>query len=158
GFEDLTSAGQPSPPRSLPGTIAMTTIGLILAASMRPTFWFLALAWAGTCAWGFVRGSHKPRSSEGAQSDADRSAARIRYLIALGLLVGVIVLRWRFDPRTKPAGPAGGGYEARVARQVSDTRRFVGTLRGKYAKTLVEHLPAAFFGMTVKSSSHLVRG
>jgi hypothetical protein len=156
GFEDLTSVERP--PRSLPGAIAMTTIGLVLAASMRPTFWFLALAWSGACAWGLIFGSHRPRPREEADSAESRSATRIGYLVALGLLLVVMVLMWRVDPRTKPAGAKSGGYEARVARQVSDTRKFLGTLRGKYAKTLVEHLPAAFFGTTVKSGSHVVRG
>src|SRR5947209_3000812 len=43
GFEKLTLEG------ALVEPLATLTAGLLLAASMRPTFWFLALAWAGAC-------------------------------------------------------------------------------------------------------------
>jgi hypothetical protein len=58
GFEKLTAA--PGPQRRLMGAVAMVFGGLLVAASMRPTFWFVALAWAATS----IAGRTTARSSK----------------------------------------------------------------------------------------------
>ena len=122
------------------GAVAWMVGGLILAALMRPTFWFVAVAWAGACAWGILtamrrRGPYRP------------------YAVAVGALLFAVAVALASNPRAKETG----SYEARVTKQISDKEKFAKTLKPKLKKALVEHIPLAFFGVTVKSEAPVLR-
>lgn len=53
GYERLMRAKRGWPAA---GSLGLAFAGLVLAATMRPTFWFLAVALVAACAWGFWRG------------------------------------------------------------------------------------------------------
>lgn len=67
--------------------------GLMLAASMRPTFWILAVAWIGVSAWELIRKQWKPA------------------LASIGVLVAVVIAVVALDPRTRGWRFFEGGYE-----------------------------------------------
>src|SRR5688572_22997885 len=74
--------------------IAYLVVGLVIAATMRPTFWILAVAWVATCVWGLITG---PRKFYGV------------CLATIGVVAVAILL---LDPRTQGFRPLGGAYEA----------------------------------------------
>src|SRR3954447_21513950 len=54
---DLLRAAQSKPQRTR--AVALLVLGLLLAGSMRPTFWILAGAWTLVCMWGVARGPNR---------------------------------------------------------------------------------------------------
>lgn len=122
--------------------LAMVIPGLILAASMRPTFWILAVAWIAASGWGLIR----PRGS------------RAPYAIALAVLAVLAVIGMSLDPRTRGFHPLAGGYEARAASQLSDLRAlFADILHHRLGKMMKVHLPLAFFGTAIDSHILILR-
>jgi hypothetical protein len=116
--------------------IAILTCGLVLAATMRPTFWILGLAWLGVCLAGLIRGR--------------RRAFYATCVLAL-LLVWAIVTA--VDPRTRGFHPLSGGYESEaldVVRAVDDqgrTEPLVKRIATETPRLLEEHLPDCLFGV-----------
>lgn len=106
------------------GTIALLLVSLLFAASMRPTFWVLGVAWAIAAAWNVVRWRDK------------------RSLIAIGLLGLVLVAFVAFDPRGRGMGLFNGAYE----RQLMVILPELWTRVRANAGTLFTHeIPEAFF-------------
>jgi hypothetical protein len=89
--------------RSAAWGIALSSAGLGLAAVMRPTFWFLAGAWALACCWGLWRG---PR--------------RWPCAAALSILLLPAIAFIAYDPRTRSASFLAGRYEEDAARAISE--------------------------------------
>jgi hypothetical protein len=143
GFELLRRA---QTGRQWAGAISAAAGGLVLAASLRPTFWFLALAWLAACGWGLIRGRH---------ALPDGTKRRGPYAVALAMFLFVFIAMVVLDPRTK--NPVGTGYESRLVQKVSRTREFLRAVPRNLRRTLVEHVPAAFFGTTVKTRSTVLR-
>src|SRR5205814_4614593 len=48
-------------------------------------------------------------------------------------------------------------YESRLVQKMSKTREFIAAVPGNLRRTLVEHVPAAFFATTVKTHSTALR-
>ncbi len=110
--------------RHLPASLAYLVCGLILALSMRPTFWILAMAWGLVCLWGLIRGPRR------------------LYATCLGLVIGVMLVWFAFDPRTTGFNPLGGGYE----QQFLDRLNSIGaTLRRNVPDLLRRQLSEGFF-------------
>ena len=94
--------------RRVLAALAYLIPGLVLALSMRPTFWILAVAWGLVCLWGVVRG---PRRF---------------YATCLLLVVLVGVSFFFLDPRTRGFNPLGGGYETQFLEKLTRVRATVG--------------------------------
>lgn len=86
------------------GAILLLGVGLVIAATMRPTFWVLALAWGITCAWNLIR--HRDKRS------------------AIALAAGAVgvVLFALFDPRIRGLNFLKGGYERQLIHAVQSPR------------------------------------
>ena len=82
--------------RQLIGTVSLLLVSLFVAATMRPTFWVLAAAWAITAAWNVIRYREK------------------RSMIALVALAGVLGAFMLLDPRSRGLGVVGGAYEKQL--------------------------------------------
>src|SRR5205807_2568299 len=115
--------------------------GLVLAATMRPTFWMLAVAWVLACAWGLIAGDRLP----------DGRKSRAPAAVALATLVALALLAVALDPRSKGFHPLAGGYERRVAGQIGDLGKLIHDVtHGRLVKSMEQHLPQAFFALTLK--------
>ncbi|WP_428936768.1 hypothetical protein [Fontivita pretiosa] len=108
------------------GALAIATLGLLLAASMRPTFLIVAACWGLVCLWALIRG---PR--------------RRFYAICLAVLIGVWAVMFAIDPRLKGANHYLGGYE-REALEMAP--RAANSLWQRTYSALHDQLPAAMFG------------
>lgn len=106
-------------------------VGTVLAISMRPTFWALALAWAGACVVGVLRW---PR--------------RWRYLLAFAALVAMLLVWWKIDPRLSGSTGIFGKYERIALAHVSTIGSAEWWKMLNY--TLDEHLPTAMFGFEMR--------
>ncbi len=95
-------------PSSLFTPLAYLIPGLLLALSMRPTFWILAMAWGLVCVWGVIRGPRKFYAT----------------CLLLVFLVGVAF--FFFDPRTRGFNPLGGGYESHFLEKLTRARATLG--------------------------------
>jgi hypothetical protein len=107
------------------GAIALA--GVALAASMRPTFWILALSWVAMCVWGVIRG---PRRF---------------HAICLGLLLLVGLVRFGFHPLS--------GAREREARRVIP--QMIKQMPQQVYSILHDDLPAAVFGEQLAPASIL---
>lgn len=99
-------------------------LGLALAASMRPTFWVLAIAWAGVCGWRVVR--HR-----------DQRAA-----LALASLVAVWLLVVSVDPRFTGMNVFKGRYEAEAFSRLQEASS---ALQENWREVLGGRFTEAFF-------------
>jgi hypothetical protein len=110
--------------------IAILCIGLIIAATTRPTFLILVAAWGLACTWGLVR---------------ERGARKRFYAIALGVMFSVWIAFVALDPRSRGFHPlSGGGYEREAVEILSagaPTSRLEQVLY-----VLNDQLPSGFFG------------
>lgn len=105
-------------------SIALLGSSLLIAATMRPTFWVLAAAWAIAAAWNVLRLRER------------------RSLIALGLLGLVLVAFMILDPRGRGMSLLNGAYEKQLLVILPDlpqrVMRNVGSL-------FTHEIPEAFF-------------
>lgn len=125
---------------------AASVAGLGLAASMRPTFWMLAIAWVIACAWGLVRPENSPAAGR----------RRSPYAVALGLFAALALLAVLLDPRTRGGNLLAGGYERRVVEQLHNLPALFREAWEHCGKTLNEHIPTCFFAFAVKAESLLI--
>jgi hypothetical protein len=103
---------------------ALLPVGLALAASMRPTFWVLALAWVITCSINIVRRRER------------------RSMIALAAIVVIALLTAAVDPRVRGLNVLQGGYERELLSIFGNgARRVIGNV----PSLLSDHLPETFF-------------
>ena len=109
GATDSSSGSAFRPLPSALRALAYLVPGLILALSMRPTFWILAVAWGLVCVWGLLRGP-----------------GRRFYAICLGLVFFAGVAFFFFDPRTRGFNPLGGGYETQFLEKLTRVRSTLG--------------------------------
>ena len=142
--EEATQASQLRG-RGAARALAYLIPGLVIALSMRPTFWILAVAWGLVCVWGLLRGP-----------------GRGFYATCLGLVFLAGVAFFFLDPRTRGFNPLGGGYEtqfldkltrvrATVGRNLPDfiTRQFSeGFFSGRFGKVLTPLITIGLVGMT----------
>jgi hypothetical protein len=105
---------------------AYLLVGLVIAASTRPTFWILAIAWGAAGVWGLARGR--------------RRKLNLAILAAMAVIAVAFVL---LDPRTSGFHPLGGGAEHEVVQRL---RNAGATLRENVPSFLHETFPEAFFG------------
>jgi hypothetical protein len=141
----LFSDARTSTRRALSGSLAF--FGLLFAASMRPAFWFFAMAWFLISLWGLIRG---PRST----------SAMTLAMLGLGVLLFTAL-----DPRTRGFHPLAGGYEQEFLDVVSssgsmehDARMLslVERVKAGTTKLFTEHLPAAVLGQDIPSAAGVV--
>jgi hypothetical protein len=113
-------------------------VGLVFSASMRPTFWVLALALVVTCLWGLIGRTH--------QGQEDSRSRRLACAMTLALVVGAAAIFVRaVDLRGK--GVANGGYEAKVLSRLTQFERQILTQLPANAHEMFEQtLPESFFG------------
>jgi hypothetical protein len=104
--------------------LAYLVPGLLLALSMRPTFWILAVAWGLVCLWGLYRG---PRRF---------------YATCIGLVLVAAVVWAIFDPRTRGFNPLGGGYESHFVQRIGAAGS---TLAANLPELIDRQLSSAFF-------------
>jgi hypothetical protein len=109
--------------RAMP--IAVLGIGLALAASMRPTFWLLAIAWISVCVWGLVRGPRK------------------FHAISLTVLIVVWSMVIALDPRVGGFNVLAGGYEQTALFGLGDAWN---GFKQQVGPVFRRDLPEAFFG------------
>jgi hypothetical protein len=101
-------------------------VGLLAAASLRPTFWVLALSMVLVCIWGVIRGP-----------------GRRYYAAALAavFLAGIVLLA--ADPRTRGIDPLAGGYERAMISRLHK----LSAVAGENAwDMLTRNLSGSFFG------------
>jgi hypothetical protein len=119
--------------------IALLVCGLILAASMRPTFLILVGAWGTVCALGIVFGQRGNRGF---------------YATCLLALLAVWAVMIAVDPRSRGFHPFSGGYEREAIDLISDDpSRFA-----KLLHVLNKQLPAGFFGEQLSIGSIHING
>ena len=143
GWELLRAAGDS---RKRAGAISVLTIGLLLAAVMRPTFWVLGIAWLCACIWGLFTSQRK------------------FYLTCLFILLTVWVAFALVDPRERDSSgnkifaPLGGGYEREVITLVTESSSIeadsrvavlASRIRQELPKLFKIHLPVAFLGQVL---------
>ena len=123
--------------RSRAPALGLLVVGLIFAAAMRPTFWVLALALAGTCVWGLFKPTHAGQTAK------DARPRRIACLLTLGILaVAAVVFLLVLDLRGK-----GSGYEGRMLGRLGDFQHKVLDQLPQNAYSVLEQtLPESFFG------------
>jgi len=118
--------------------------GLLFAASMRPAFWFFALAWFLVSVWGLIRGP------------------RFTSAMTLAMLGFGVLLFTALDPRTKGFHPLAGGYEQEFLDVVSssgsmetEARMLSLVERVKFGtkQLFTEHLPAAVLGQDLPNTA-----
>ncbi len=114
--------------------------GVLLAASMRPTFWVLAAACVGWATIVVLRGLLDPRRR--------RSA-----IVGAAGLLAVVVIVWAFlhlDPRQGAADGGGiGGYEAEILARLDRFPQLLGRAPGGLWNVLNDDLPRLFFAERV---------
>jgi hypothetical protein len=123
---DARRADRPSGRRETLVAWAYLVAGLVVAVSIRPTFWILAGAWVATSAWGLL-----------AHGNRRLYAGCLLAVVAVGVLFVAI------DPRTRGFRPLGGGYESDLVRhgidRLAESPQVVWTM-------LEEQFPELFFG------------
>ena len=87
----MTSTPSASAQRWWPSLVWLIA-GLMLAATTRPTFWALAIAWLAACAWGLIVGPN-----------------RRFYLLCFSILAAIWIAALLADPRVRCFNPLGGG-------------------------------------------------
>lgn len=118
-------------------SLCLMALGLLLAASMRPTFWMLALALAGTCIWGLVWRTHANQRKEEARS------RRTACGLALGMLaVAALAFMLVVDLRGKHAA----GYEGKLSERYGELQKVLSQLPQNAHAMLEQTLPESFFG------------
>lgn len=118
-------------------SLCLMALGLLLAASMRPTFWMLALALTGTCVWGLVWRTHANQQKEEARSR--RTACGLALgMLALAALAFMLVV----DLRGKHAA----GYEGKLSERYGELQKVLSQLPQNAHAMLEQTLPESFFG------------
>jgi MFS family permease len=112
--------------------IILLALGGLLAISMRPVFWALAIALAGAAALGLARG-HK----------------RIRYAVGFAILLLIIVGWFVLDPRIQGLNLLGGKYEAAVWSKIQhlNQRDWIEHLQ----RSFEDHISESLFGFELQS-------
>ena len=128
--------------------VAALVGGLVLAASMRPTFWVLAGAVAFGAVCTAVRGW---RASTGS-AHRIHAARAIAVLAFVVLAVGAFLV---FDPRIRGMDLASGGYERELLDRLTNIGPLVAALPAKLLSILNDDLPRLFFAERV-SYLHIV--
>jgi hypothetical protein len=114
--------------RSRIKAMAAIVPGLLIAASMRPTFWILAAAWIAACVWGILFGRRK------------------FHAICLFALLAVWALLIAVDPRFKGFHPLSGGYESEAIDLIPQaSARF----SAQIYHILHDQFPAGVFGQAM---------
>jgi hypothetical protein len=121
-------------------SMGVLVLGLVFSASMRPTFWVLALALVVTCLWGLIGRTHVE------EGPGDAPGRRVACAMTLALLaVATTVFLLVVDLRGKAIGE--GGYEAKVLSRLSDfERRILTALPANAHEMLEQTVPESFFG------------
>lgn len=118
-------------------SLCLMALGLLLAASMRPTFWMLALALGATCAWGLVWRTHANQRKEEAR------ARRTGCGLALGMLaLAALAFMLVVDLRGKHAA----GYEGKLSERYGELQKVLSQLPQNAHAMLEQTLPESFFG------------
>jgi hypothetical protein len=135
GFDQLEKARQP---RARAMSLLLLIVGLLLAAAMRPTFWVLAIALAGTCLWGIFKPTHAGQKPE------DARPRRLVCLMTLGVLaIAAVTFMLVLDLR----GRGGVGYEGKMLGRFGDFQNKVLDQLPDNAYAVFEQtLPESFFG------------
>lgn len=140
------------------------SIGLAIAAVMRPTFWILCLALLVTWTFGLVRGFF--------------TGAWKFYLMCLGIMTLLFLAFCAIDPRTAPDDPRSaktvwfmrpfsGGYEVEMIEALqegkapqTDAENAGQSLRSRVTRgvrqLLAEHLPASFLGQQLPGTAGVI--
>ena len=130
----------PAKPRSRwPGGVWLT-IGLVLAAAFRPTFWVLVGAWVVVGGIALLRATFTHGVSR-------KRAFQVGLPMLLAVLVAVLFV-W-LDPRTSGLDPTGGVYEAEVAARAFDVGGLLSALPAKLWEIFNDDLPRLFFAERV---------
>ena len=120
--------------------MAVLVVGLVFSASMRPTFWVLALALLVTCVWGLVGRTHRNGAPEDARGRRIACAMTLALLVVASTVFFLVV-----DLRGKKVGQ--GGYEQKVLSRLTDfERRILSTLPGNAHEMFEQTIPESFFG------------
>ncbi|CAN5637189.1 hypothetical protein BH09PLA1_BH09PLA1_17770 [soil metagenome] len=119
--------------------IALLICGLLLSASMRPTFLILVAAWGAVCGIGIFFGSRRSRGF---------------YAICLAVMLAVWATMVALDPRSKGFHPLSGGYEREAIDLLSEDSSWFPNL----IHVLNKQLPAGFFGEQLSLGSIRVEG
>lgn len=118
-------------------SLTLLILGLLLAATMRPTFWVLAIALAGTCVWGIFMPTHAGQKPEDARP---RKIACLLTLTVLG--IAAVLFSLVLDLRK-----GGVGYEGKMMGRLGDFQNKVLEQLPENAYSLFEQtLPESFFG------------
>lgn len=135
GFDQLEKAREA---RARAISLLLLIVGLLLAAAMRPTFWVLAIALAGTCVWGLFKPTHAGQKPE------DARPRRLACLMTLGVLAfAAITFMLVLDLR----GRSGVGYEGKMLSRFGDFQNKVLDQLPENAYAVFEQtLPESFFG------------
>jgi hypothetical protein len=138
GFDRLVRARGA---RARVGWMAVLVVGLVFSASMRPTFWVLALALLVTCIWGLIGRTHR-----NGYDPQDARSRRLACGMTLGLLVAAsAVFILVVDLRGKKVGQ--GGYEQKVISRLTNfERRILATLPANAHEMFEQTIPESFFG------------
>jgi hypothetical protein len=104
-------------------------LGLALAASMRPTFWLLAIAWTVVSVYGLLF-----------------TEQRRFHAISLVVLFAVWAAVVAVDPRVNGMNPAAGGYERMFMAKLGSS---LDAMLRQSPGVLARDFPAAFFGETM---------
>ncbi|MGF1632392.1 MAG: ArnT family glycosyltransferase [Phycisphaerae bacterium] len=122
GYERFRDATTPTQRWRAGGVLAL---GLVVAASMRPTFWVLAVALTLTSIVAILR---RPK--------------KMHFVVA-GLMLVVAVGFFALDPRTEGFDPLSGGYEEELVRVAGNLQDRVA---GNFGDVFNRHLNDALFG------------
>ncbi len=135
-----------------------TFMGLVLAASMRPTFWLLAMAIATSSLWGILRGRIgliSDASSTGTSPDPisrrlNPAVVRRGAVCILAVLLAAILFFSRvLDIRTthQAGGVSAGGYESRMIDKLGNFRqKMLPRLAENLGELLENAIPISFLG------------
>jgi hypothetical protein len=145
GFESVV---RPDHPLGFIKGLCITAVGLVIAATMRPTFLILAAALFAACVWGLLSNRDHLAPQPASYSPSSLSNRwRFAWLIVTLVICGAL-FKFGLDIRHKQThGLTSGGYESRLANQVGD---FGNTLlprfNGNCGELLENAVPTAFLG------------
>lgn len=116
--------------------LALCAGGLLLAASMRPTFWVIAVAWLAVAGVNLIR-------------RRDRASAS-----AVAVVLAVVAIVFMLDPRTRSWRIFGGGYEQEFLAVLQDAGADTDSrapalftrLAHNIPRLLTENFPESFLG------------
>ena len=128
--------------------VAALVSGLVLAASMRPTFWVLAGAVAFGAAWTAIKG-WRAATGSARHTHAVRAISVLAFVV---LAVGAFLI---FDPRIRGMDLASGGYERELLDRLMDVGPLAVATPAKLLSILNDDLPRLFFAERV-SYLHIV--